>query len=144
MKPITGCSLHCVFNDDTNTLRVWNSAHEEILAIECRNDATHGPAFGHNGRCPRWEYPLGAPVPTRDVPFGFWFVPLIGEEQFHRAGIGIHGGGSGLKNSFAPRQGWMKTHGCLRCQNQDLDALIGLILSAQAAGGEVWLTVAGA
>jgi len=141
---MNAADLHCVFNDDTNHLGVWNADHSEIAAFECRNEATAGPGFGHNGRCPRGDYPLGAPVATHEAPFGFWFVPLEGEEQHGRGGIGIHGGGSGLANSFAERQGWQMTHGCLRMQNQDLDALIGLIMSAQAAGGRVTLTVAGA
>jgi L,D-transpeptidase catalytic domain len=135
--------LHCLFNDDTNRLSVWNSAHAEILAIECRNDATAGPGFGHNGRCPRGDYPLGAPVPADSAPFGWWFVPLVGEEKFGRGGIGIHAGGSGLQFPMAARQGWVPTHGCLRCQGADLEALVSLIMSAQAAGGRVWLTVAG-
>jgi hypothetical protein len=144
MRRILGpLDLHCVFNDETNRLSVWNADHQEILAVECRNRAAGGEGFGHNARCPRGDYGLGAPVPTRDVPFGWWFIPLEGEEAHGRAGIGIHGGGSGLRDSFADRQGWISTHGCLRTQNSDLDVLVGLIMSSQAAGGKVWLTVAG-
>lgn len=144
MRVMGTADLHVLFNDDTNRLSVWNSRHVEIMAVECRNDATAGPGFGHNGRCPRGVYELGKPVAAHDVPFGFWFIPLLGEEAHGRGGIGIHGGGSGLKDSFAERQGWQLTHGCLRLQNQDLDALVGLILSTKAARGQVYLTVAGA
>lgn len=144
MRVMGACDLHLVFNDASNRLSVWNSSHSELMAVEARNDTTGGPGFGHNGRCPRGVYELGEPVAAHDVPFGWWFVPLIGEEQHGRGGIGIHGGGSGLRSPYAERQGWQLTHGCVRCQNQDLDALVGLILSARRAGGQVFLTVAGA
>ena len=35
----------------------------------------------------------------------------------------IHGGGSGLPNPFAGRQGWVPTYGCLRMQNIDGEEL---------------------
>jgi RHS repeat-associated protein len=35
----------------------------------------------------------------------------------------IHGGGKGLANPLADRQGWMPTHGCTRMQNEDIKAL---------------------
>lgn len=39
------------------------------------------------------------------------------------AGRDIHGGGSDLPNPLAPRQGFEKTHGCVRCQNEDIQKL---------------------
>jgi len=35
----------------------------------------------------------------------------------------IHGGGSGLLDPWAPRQGWKPTMGCTRGQNQDVEDL---------------------
>jgi RHS repeat-associated protein len=35
-------------------------------------------------------------------------------------GRAIHGGGSGLSDPFAPRQGWVPTFGCTRGQNEDI------------------------
>ena len=136
--------LHVVFNDDTNRLTVWDAAHTTAATCEARNAATAGPGFGHNGRCPRGEFTLGMPVAKGTVPFGPWFIPVVGEERFGRDGIGIHGGGSGLARWDAPRQGWAKTHGCIRVQNQDLETLVGLVKHALAAGGTVRFTVAGA
>ncbi len=137
------CDLHLVFNDDVNRLAVWNAGHAEVLRVECRNRAAGGEGFGHNQRCPRGTFTLGAPVATRDRPFGFWFLPLEGEEVFGRGGIGIHGGGSGLPDWTAPRQGWMVTHGCLRVQNEDLDQVVGIVMGAHAANGTIYVTVAG-
>ena len=61
-----------------------------------------------------------------DQAYGCWFFPL-GDSQQHsfaqhgRAGVGIHGGGSDLPDSFAWRQGWEYTLGCIRLQNWDLE-----------------------
>jgi len=35
----------------------------------------------------------------------------------------IHGGGSGLRDPWAPRQGWVPTMGCTRGQNEDVQDL---------------------
>lgn len=50
----------------------------------------------------------------------------------------IHGGGSGLDDPKAPRQGWYPTLGCIRCQNEDGEKLSRLIIDA---GNSVSLTV---
>jgi RHS repeat-associated protein len=42
-------------------------------------------------------------------------------------GRDIHGGGTGLPNPFAARQGWMRTHGCTRGQNEDVQELNRII-----------------
>jgi RHS repeat-associated protein len=38
-------------------------------------------------------------------------------------GRDIHGGGSGLLDPYAPRQGWVPTRGCTRGQNEDIQEL---------------------
>jgi len=38
-------------------------------------------------------------------------------------GRDIHGGGTGLPDPYAPRQGWVPTHGCTRGQNEDVQEL---------------------
>jgi RHS repeat-associated protein len=45
------------------------------------------------------------------------------------SGRDIHGGGTGLKDPFAPRQGWKPTEGCTRGQNADVKTL-GQAISA--------------
>lgn len=39
----------------------------------------------------------------------------------------IHGGGTGLPDPYAPRQGWKPTQGCTRAQNEDVETLCDLI-----------------
>jgi hypothetical protein len=104
------------------------------------NDALVGEgqdAYGHACKCPPGlGYSVGTPqaCATRlqngsvhinnsdDQAYGCWFTP-IGDDatgdmaQHDRAGIGIHGGGSDLPDSFAMYQGWEYTFGCLRLQN---------------------------
>lgn len=36
----------------------------------------------------------------------------------------LHGGGTGLPDPGAPRQGWMPTYGCTRLQNEDIQDLV--------------------
>jgi hypothetical protein len=38
-------------------------------------------------------------------------------------GRDIHGGGSRLRDPFAPQQGWVPTKGCIRGQNKDVKKL---------------------
>jgi hypothetical protein len=39
----------------------------------------------------------------------------------------VHGGGSGLLDPYARRQGWKPTEGCTRAQNEDIEALCDAI-----------------
>jgi hypothetical protein len=48
-----------------------------------------------------------------------------------RRGRWMHGGGTGLPDPSAPRQGWKPTHGCTRMQNEDIQELVGLVRAAK-------------
>lgn len=65
----------------------------------------------------------------KEVPYGGFYIPVLDVNglwvRYGRDGIGIHGGGSGLGDSFAPTQGWVITEGCFRLQNVDLSVLVG-------------------
>lgn len=122
---------HLVFSP--GKLKVFNSlTHSLLFMCQCRNNAVNA-GFGHWGSCPPGTYKLGAPqrLTPPEVPFGSWFIPLLDVhglwKKDGRDGIGIHGGGSGLRDPFAPRQGWVITEGCFRAQNEDLDRLAALI-----------------
>lgn len=97
--------------------------------------------YGTKCKCPPGTgYIVGTPMPcaTRnsngtvtkhnddDAAYGCFFIPLTDSTQdsfsgHGRSGIGIHGGGSDLPDSFALEQGWEYTYGCLRLQNKDLE-----------------------
>ena len=124
--------------------------------FECHDvgmgDGTQADEYGKDCKCPPGNYTLGQPIPSADppgsddVPYGFWFTPLIDTaeqdmEKHGRAGIGIHGGGSSCADPFEPRQGWCITHGCLRLQNKDNQTFVDSVRYIQKNGGKVSLTV---
>lgn len=109
--------------------------HDDYTAtpFECRDDFVSGE--NEEGQ------------PRESLPNGDYFVEA--EEYGPRAGRAngpaygtfyiktgdprgrdIHGGGSGLQNPFAPRQGWVPTYGCLRMQNKDGEKLSKFIIDA--------------
>ena len=101
----------------------------------------------HWAPCPPGEFLIGAAVPKGTAPFGPFFLPLLDDANHHvmadnhRSGIGLHGGGSGLPDPLAPRQGWVWTHGCWRLQNQSLLSLVRLVSQCHLALGSVRCTV---
>ena len=134
-------ALHLEFDSATETCKIYQSGGVIVRTIPMHDWAVR-TGFGRWGRCPRGTYRLGHPVDTDHPALGFHFTPLIGVPG--RQGIGIHGGGSGLADSFAPEQGWVPTHGCLRVQNADNDALVALIRHEYQHGtGDCWITVVG-
>ena len=49
-----------------------------------------------------------------------------------KRGRWLHGGGTGLKDPLAPRQGWKPTMGCTRMQNEDIQELVDLVRKVKA------------
>lgn len=49
--------------------------------------------------------------------------------------MGLHGGGTGLKKPCSDRQGWQKTKGCIRVQNEDLAEIVKFINQDIERGG---------
>lgn len=162
--------LHCIFNGQSRKLKVFlvTTAGAELRHVfECHdvgvNDQyiTAGEdVYGSRCKCPPGTmYTLGSPqacaTGTFDAPhinndddraYGFWFTPInddpAGDMAKHgRGGIGIHGGGSDLANSFAARQGWEYTLGCLRLQNEDNATFVNSVQYVQAHGGTCYLDV---
>jgi hypothetical protein len=140
---------HLMFDAQARTLKVFNPAGLFLWGCEARNRTTADGQLGHNGNCPPGNFMLGEPRPKNEVPFGPWFIPVLDYagnhhmRDFEREGIGIHGGGSGLADPFAPRQGFQVTHGCIRLQNEDLQHLVHLLHLMEMAGGHAYLTVSG-
>jgi hypothetical protein len=105
------------------------------------------------GDTPAGLYIAGTIYETRETEpwhiwasYGKWCVDM--EEQQNqeasvgRAGICLHGGGSGLPDPLAPKQPLVATFGCVRMHNQDLDKIvIPCLKSVRAKGGTMWITV---
>lgn len=131
-----------MFDSDAKLCKVYQGNGIEVLSCEMHDGAVNGPGFGFRGRCPRGTWKLGLPVDVDEPSLGLHFTPLLNIPGRH--GIGIHGGGSGLYDPFAARQGWVVTFGCLRVQNDDNAKLVDLIRSAHHyASGDCWITVQG-
>ncbi len=135
----SGRRLYC--RDWTGRLR-WS--------VEARGEGIAGSYDKVGGDTPPGIYRCGRPepIPLSDPAvnaYGRWFVDL--EEMFDqevsrgRAGIGVHGGGSEAPKPLAPRQGWFKTLGCIRLQNQHLHRFVAVVQTAQALGARAWLQV---
>lgn len=125
-------SIHWVFNAPARHLKGFDHDGKLVFECEARND-TVSEGYGHYGHCPPGTYGLGAPMrlDPPEVPYGGWYVPVNDIhglwERYGREGIGVHGGGSGLPEPFAERQGWQITEGCVRLQNEDLARFVTLV-----------------
>lgn len=118
---------HLVFSNRQHSLKVYiKETHQLIRDFQAHNEAI-GDGYGHDGMCPLGDYELGTPesVDPPEVPYNNWFIPLIDVNglwnEAGRAGIGIHGGGTGSPHPFDPIwQGeWIPTEGCIRVRNGD-------------------------
>lgn len=144
---------HIVINGDTKTGKIFNGAGKlvpvagEQNLFEARCYGQHSDWTKPNGDTPPGKYLVGIVYDTPgEYAYGRYCVDLIdldGQETGNgRAGISLHGGGSGLASPFSDWQGWQSTHGCVRVQNWILtQVLVPLIKRVQAAGGKVYLTV---
>ena len=143
--------LHLVFDRPAKLLKVFRVGDgAELFSCEARNDTigsdTADP-FGHFEPCPPGiGYGIRPPTPTNEVATGAFFFELLDDPagdflKHGRAAIGIHGGGTGLENPFAPRQGWIPTEGCIRLQNEDVAHLAQLVTQAIASNGHATLDV---
>lgn len=118
-----------------------------VFSCQARNDPVRPGQYGYRGECPPGVYRLESPVhlKPRQRGFGEWFVRLatVDGKRFPngRVGIGIHGGGSALRRPFAARQGWARTLGCIRVQNEDMAHLARYLTAIKKGGGRVRLEV---
>jgi hypothetical protein len=121
-------------------LKIFDPAGKLVFTCECRNRTTNDGSYMRDGWCPPGSFILGAPEARNTVPFGAWLIPLLDMatggpmQQFGRAGIAIHGGGSGLRQPFAPQQGWQVTHGCWRVANESLALIVKIVHTTQKKG----------
>ena len=134
---------------------IVTSRGQVFLVAEARNDTVRPGQYGFFGHCPPGWFLVGPPVATPgSVKFGPAFLGLFDSQagagatgadgamkRYRRAGIGIHGGGTGLRSPLASNQGWRATLGCIRMQNQDLRSLVSLVNWARGRGGKVWIRV---
>jgi hypothetical protein len=155
-RAVPAADMYLDFDPNARRLIVTRRG-QVFLVAEARNDTVRPGQYGKWGHCPPGWYRLGPVVNTgRSVKFGPHFVGLFdttgstgagtrhvgGMKRYGRAGIGIHGGGTGLKSPLAPSQGWLRTLGCVRMQNSRLETLVELLRWTEGGGGTCWIRVA--
>jgi len=139
-------SLHFVVNGESKNMVAYNRDGKSVFQCEARCYGQHNNWRAPNGDTPPGLYEVGVVYDTSgESPYGEYCVDLIdleGQETGNgRAGISLHGGGSGLANPFAPYQGWQATHGCIRVQNADLTRIVRMLKDARKKDAKVFLTV---
>lgn len=138
--------IHVVVNGQSQRATVYNRKGEALWAFDARCYGQHNDWRKTNGDTPPGLYRVGQIYDTTgEAAYGYWCLDLIDLENQEtgngRAGISLHGGGSGLPRPFAPVQGWQSTHGCIRAQNQDVQRFVSQVRSVRANGGQAYLTV---
>lgn len=141
---------HMILDRSARSLQLYALGGTLLLECEAHNVTTNnaGAFSEHNAPCPPGQYLLGPPVEKNTVPFGKYFLLLADYDGHHtmaengRSGVGLHGGGSGQPDPFAPHQGWTVTHGCWRLANASLEQLVSLLRPLRASGGRCFVTVA--
>lgn len=138
--------IHIVINGDAKSLVAYDVNGKPKLQGEAHCYGQHADWTRTNGDTPPGVYEVGEIFDTPgEAAYGWYCIDLIDlegqESKYRRAGISIHGGGTNLPNPFAPRQGWLATHGCVRVQNFFLEMIVKLIKSTRALGGRVFVQV---
>ena len=150
MMTLSPNDIHFVIDAERGRLKCYVYGGALRWTVPARCYGANGGQDAIGGDTPGGLYRMGTPerIPDTDPDinaFGRWFVDLVEQQDQERsrgrAGIGFHGGGSGLAAPLAPYQGWQVTHGCVRLQNADLQRAVDSILYTQKHGGTAWLTV---
>jgi lipoprotein-anchoring transpeptidase ErfK/SrfK len=139
---------HLIVNDASERMKAFSFEGKLLWEVDClargqgsdfewklRNTDTP-PGLYKVGTIYR-DYEINGDKPRYDrtlMAYGWYSLDLIElenqEAKYNRAGIMIHGGGSGngWPGAWAPKQSLLPTHGCVRLHNIDLrDKVIPLL-----------------
>jgi len=133
--------MHLEFDSASQRCKAYNDDGTLWEEFAMSDHAVNGPGFGFRGRIARGTYPLGRPVEVHDVSMGNFFTPILSVPG--RSGLGIHGGGTGCPEPFAPSQPLLMTLGCLRCHNIDNERLAPELQKRYDAGEKSEITIGG-
>lgn len=131
---------HLIVNDVVETCKAYNFDGKLLWEVPCLARGQYGegtwniiysdtpPGIYRIGMIYR-DYEVYGPKPDFDrtlMAYGWYSFDLIElenqEKRYGRAGIMIHGGGSGngWPGAWEPNQKLLRTHGCIRMYNEDL------------------------
>ena len=125
--------MKLVFNREIQAIVVVGDDETVAALYDCHDDFVAGKNDEEQPRAslPDGKYIVSAEEPGQSAAdangpaYGTFYIKTADPR-----GRDIHGGGSGLPNPFAPRQGWVPTYGCLRMQNVDGEELSRRIIDA--------------
>lgn len=144
MKP---GDVHIVVNGSAQRATCFDKNGKKLWSIPARTWGQHSNWRMPMGDTPPGLYKCGVIYDTRgEAAYGRYCIDLIDLENQEtgngRAGISMHGGGTALKDPHAPYQGWATTHGCIRTQNHDLEAVVEpTVRKCEKAGNVAYVTV---
>jgi len=150
---MTPHDLHLVVDGTTNTAKMFDYNGLDLYEIPCLPHGVKGPGWTmQGGDTPPGTYLVGDWVPTLDTDderthqeYGVGYYYLIEQEgqesKEGRAGVGMHGGGTGLADPMALVQELLKTLGCIRFHNRDILKLHNSITWIRRTNGRVFVTV---
>lgn len=154
MRPVLKSKdVHLVVSHAYRTMKAFSAGGRIIWKTPALTEGVADSVDLVGGDTPYGLYRLGEPVQTaKEEPaaiwhaYGPWFMDMQDLENQEtgrgRAGIGLHGGGTGLRDPLADEQPLIATHGCVRVHNGFLKArIVPLVQRTQKAGGTVYLTV---
>jgi len=124
---------HLIVNAQTKTVKGYSFEGKLLFERPCLAEGQRWEWWKHGGDTPPSVYKLGALYNDKangsmQPAYGWCFFDMVdlggnqedGEDANGRSGVGLHGGGSGAPQPFAPYQKLLPTLGCLRMYNQDL------------------------
>lgn len=137
---------HLVVSRNSGKMTAFRKDGVRLWQINCLCRGVGGRDWRRNGAdTPPGVYKIGQVYNDRATDqltpaYGWMSFDMIslerGELNIGRAGIMIHGGGTGLPNPQAPRQALLPTLGCIRVHNEDCLRIWDLVKL-----GEVKVTV---
>ena len=149
---ITSKDFHLIFRARSHQLICFDGGGARRWTLDAHGKGVGGSYGNPSGdtppglyECERVQRTLASEGDSVWAAYGPWYVWLHEledqESKRGRAGIGMHGGGSGSPTPLAPKQGWYPTLGCIRLQNEDLPRLVSTIRFSHTQNGRTFLTV---
>ena len=145
-------TIHIVISHSKRTAKAFDSNGKMLWKTVALTDGVNDDVDLPGGDTPMGLWKCGQVMQTTSAEpkhiwnsYGLWFIDLIdleGQETGRgRAGIGMHGGGTGLYNPLADEQPLIMTHGCVRWKNGDLKKLlVPLVRQTQQNGHTAYVT----
>jgi RHS repeat-associated protein len=116
--------LASIYTDQTNGVTYFNPNPEQTGPIYSWPSSSNVVPSSLPGAAGPYDsadvYPSKGPYKGNPYAFGPNDILRTDDDR----GRWLHGGGSGLADPLAPRQGWYPTHGCTRMQNEDIQDLV--------------------